>query len=70
MPWANGREVSNSEWNLMYCTNGVTLRAACKGEGLPVSGTNSQRGRRLAEAGLTDAEVKERYGWQARAKAT
>lgn len=54
------------EWNLAYATNGATLRAACKGEGLAVSGTNAQRGRRLAEAGLTRSDVEEQYGWRAR----
>lgn len=66
MPWVNGRELTADEWNLAYATNGVTLRAACKGEGLAVSGTNAQRGRRLGEAGLSHADVEERYGWRAR----
>lgn len=69
MPWHNGRELSLNEWNLMFATNGATLRAACRGEGLPVSGTNAERGRRLAEAGLTYDQVQERYGWQARKRA-
>jgi hypothetical protein len=43
LPWVNGRELSIDEWNLSYATNGATLRAACKGEGLSVSGTNAQR---------------------------
>lgn len=66
MPWVNGRELTMDEWNLAYATNGTTLRAACKGEGLAVSGTNAQRGQRLVEAGMTRAEVEEKYGWQAR----
>lgn len=66
MPWVNGRELTMEEWNLAYATNGATLRAACEGEGLAVSGTNAQRGRRLAEAGLSQADVEERYGWRAR----
>lgn len=60
------RIISSSQWELMYCTSGVTLRAACKGEGLKVSGTNEERGRRLAEKGLTNEQVEARYGWRAR----
>lgn len=67
MSWVmNGRQLSMDEWNLAYATNGTTLRAACEGEGLAVSGTNAQRARRLSEAGLTRADVEKRYGWQAR----
>lgn len=51
-----------SQWNLMYCTSGSVLRAACKGEGLPVSGTNWQRGERLAKAGHTHDEIITKYG--------
>lgn len=60
------RQVTKDEWDLGHGTNGTTLRAACKGEGLPVSGTNAARARRLVAAGLTKAEVEERYGWRAR----
>jgi hypothetical protein len=60
------RQVSADEWNLAHSTNGTTLRAACKGEGLPVSGTNAARARRLVEVGLTRAQVEEKYGWRAR----
>lgn len=64
--WMGDRQVTLDEWNLAYCTNGVTLRAACKGEELPVSGTNADRARRLVEAGLTRDEVERRYGGRAR----
>lgn len=60
------RQVTSDEWNLAHCVSGSTLRAACKGEGLPVSGTNAAKARRLVEAGLTRAQVDERYGWRAR----
>lgn len=60
------RQVSADEWNLAQSTSGATLRAACKGEGLPVSGTNAARARRLVDAGLTRDQVEERYGWRAR----
>jgi hypothetical protein len=58
--------ITAAEWNLLYSTSGATLRAACKGENLPVSGTNADRGRRLLAKGLTPAQVEERYGWRAR----
>lgn len=57
---AGERRISLDEWNLANCTSGATLRAACKGEGLPVSGTNAARARRLVAAGLTRAEVEGR----------
>lgn len=60
------REVTADEWNLTYSTNGTTLRAACKGEGLAVSGTNAQRARRLIQAGLSQQQVLDKYGWRAR----
>lgn len=61
-----GRQVTLDEWNLAMATNGTTLRAACEGEGLPVSGTNAKKARRLVEHGLTRDQVEERYGWRAR----
>lgn len=64
--WIGDREVTVNEWRLGHEPNSYTLRAACKGEGLPVSGTNAQRGRRLHEAGLLFDDVVERYGWRAR----
>lgn len=70
MAMVNGRFLSDSEWNLLYCTNGATLRAACKGQGLAVSGTNYERGQRLIDAGLTHEQVIERYGWRARTSTT
>lgn len=60
------REVSGDEWNLAHATSGTTLRAACEGEGLPVSGTNAAKARRLVEAGLTKDQVEAKYGWRAR----
>ena len=60
------RQVSKDEWDLAHGTNGTTLRAACEGEGLPVSGTNAAKARRLVTAGLTAAYVNEHYGWRAR----
>jgi hypothetical protein len=60
------RVVTSGEWDLTYQTNAVTLRAACKGEGLAVSGTNAQRARRLLDAGLTYEDVIAKYGWKAR----
>jgi hypothetical protein len=48
--------------------NGATLRHALLAHGLPVSGTRRQRGRRLAEAGVTAEHIKDHHGWQARAK--
>ena len=60
------REVSGDEWNLAQATSGTTLRAACEGEGLPVSGTNAAKARRLVEAGLTRDQVEAKYGWKAR----
>lgn len=56
------REITGGEWNLLHATSGTLLRAACRGEGLPVSGTNAEKGRRLLAAGLTPAEVLARYG--------
>lgn len=41
-------------------------RGDIAGEGLPVSGTNAAKARRLVAAGLTRAEVEGRYGWRAR----
>lgn len=63
---STGEEIPADEWDLLYCTSGATLRAACKGEGLPVSGTNERRARRLLAAGLTRQDVEARYGWRAR----
>lgn len=60
------REVTADEWNLAQSTSGTTLRAACEGEGLPVSGTNAAKARRLVEKGLTRDEVEAKYGWRAR----
>lgn len=60
------RQVTRDEWDLAHCVSGTTLRAACKGEGLAVSGTNADRARRLVAAGLTRADVDGRYGWRAR----
>lgn len=62
----DGREISADEWNLTYSTNGTTLRAACQGEGLPYSGTNAAKAKRLIAAGLTRDEVEAKYGWRAR----
>lgn len=62
----DGREISADEWNLTYSTNGTTLRAACEGEGLPYSGTNAAKAKRLIAAGMTRDEVEEKYGWRAR----
>lgn len=64
--WMGERQVSMDEWNLAQATSGTTLRAACEGEGLPVSGTNAAKARRLVVAGLTRDQVEERYGWKAR----
>lgn len=60
------RQVTQDEWDLAHSVNGATLRAACAGEGLPVSGTNAARARRLVAAGLTRQQVEENYGWRAR----
>lgn len=64
------REVTMDEWNLAHSTSGATLRAACRGEGLAISGTNAARARRLVAAGLTRDQVEEKYGWRARRAAT
>lgn len=57
----NGAETTSDAWHLMHCTSGAILRRACKGEGLPASGTNADRGRRLAATGLTHEQVLTKY---------
>jgi len=64
------RAVSKDEWDLAHSVTGATLKAACRGEGLPVSGTNTARAQRLVEAGLTRDQVEARYGWRARRAAS
>lgn len=59
------REISRDEWELSYCVSGSVLKKACRAEGLTIGGTNADRGRRLAEAGLTRAAVENTYGWRA-----
>ena len=66
VPHYNGREVTQSQWNLMYCTSGTLLKAACKGEGLSVKGVNHELGARLTAAGLTHQQVIDSYGWKRR----
>ena len=63
---AGVRPITLDEWNLANCTSGATLRAACKSEGLPASGTNAAMAKRLVAAGLTRDQVEDRYGWRAR----
>lgn len=60
------QQIDSATWNLLYCTSGALLRAACKGEGLPVSGTNEQRARRLIAAGHDPAAIREKYHWRNR----
>ena len=48
-------EISHNAWRLLYCTPGWRLREACKAHGLPVSGTNEQKARRLLAAGIDTA---------------
>lgn len=54
------------EHNLRHCVSGATLRAACRGEGLPDTGPNTRRAQRLLEAGLTVADIIAGYGCRAR----
>lgn len=63
---SDGQQIDSATWDLLYCTSGALLRAACKGEGLPVSGTNEQRARRLLAAGHDPATILARYHWKNR----
>lgn len=62
-------EIDGPTWTLLYCTSGTLLRAACKGEGLPVSGTNEAKARRLIAAGHDPATILDRYHWRNRRQA-
>jgi hypothetical protein len=48
-------QITSNAWRLLYCTSGSRLRRACRAHGLPVSGTNEQKARRLLAAGIDQA---------------
>ena len=51
----DGSTLSGAAWTLLYCTSGSRLARACRAHGLPVSGTNEAKARRLLAAGVTAA---------------
>lgn len=51
----DGVRISSAAWKLLYCTSGNRLARACRAHGLPVSGTNEAKARRLLAAGVTTA---------------
>lgn len=62
----NNEVIDGATHTLLYCTSGALLKAACKGEGLPVSGTNEAKARRLIAAGHDPATILEKYHWRNR----
>ena len=51
----DGSILSSAAWKLLHCTSGSRLTRACRAHGLPVSGTNEAKARRLLAAGVSAA---------------
>jgi hypothetical protein len=51
----DGTQISTAAWRLLHCTSGTRLARACRAHGLPVSGTNEAKARRLLAAGVSTA---------------